>query len=80
MLNNTLKPEQATQARRRPLGRGSQRRPPTAMTTTEIDEDDKDWEDEDDQEEESPTATSTAFSHDVTFSSTEDPPSDYILE
>mgnify|MGYP006057571371 CR=1 FL=1 len=59
------------QARRRPLGRGSQRRPPTAMTTTEIDEDDKDWEDEDDQEE-TPTATSTAFSHDVTFSSTED--------
>ena len=51
--------EQATQARRRPLGRGSQRRPPMAMTTTEIHEDDNDWEDddEDDQEEES-TATS----------------------
>ena len=59
------------QARRRPLGRGSQRRPPTAMTTTEIDEDNEDWEDEDDQEE-PPTEASTAFSHDVTFSSTED--------
>ena len=62
-------PEQA--ARRRPLGRGSQRRPPTAMATDEINED-KNWEDEHDHEEELAAATSTAFSHDVTFSSTED--------
>ena len=60
-------PEQA--ARRRPLGRGSQRRPPTAMATDEINKD-KNWNDEDDQEEE--LAAATAFSHDVTFSSTED--------
>ena len=59
-------PEQA--ARRRPLGRGSQRRPPTAMATDEINED-KNWEDEHDHEEELAAATSTAFSHDVTFSS-----------
>ena len=39
------------------------------MATDEINKD-KNWNDEDDQEEE--LAAATAFSHDVTFSSTED--------
>ena len=67
-------PEQPAQARRRPMGRGSQRKPPTAnVATDEIDDDDDNNNDEDLKDElEVAAATSTKFSHDVVFGSTED--------